>query len=89
MGKEIELSEKDRSVSRSHAFIEKKDKEYFLINEKEANVTILNGVQVVEPRPLVDGDKIKLGSETVYCSSRVKYLWCRKKRKFLQRVEKK
>ncbi|MEQ8171312.1 MAG: SUMF1/EgtB/PvdO family nonheme iron enzyme, partial [Candidatus Eremiobacterota bacterium] len=63
--KEIELSEKDRSVSRSHAFIEKKDKEYFLINEKEANVTILNGVQVVEPRPLVDGDKIKLGSETV------------------------
>ncbi len=65
MGKEIELSEKDRSVSRSHAFIEKKDKEYFLINEKEANVTILNGVQVVEPRPLVDGDKIKLGSETV------------------------
>ena len=63
--KEIELSEKDRSVSRSHAFIEKKDKEYFLVNEKEANVTILNGVQVVEPRPLVDGDKIKLGSETV------------------------
>jgi len=63
--KEIELSEKDRSVSRSHALIEKKDKEYFLINEKESNVTILNGVQVVEARPLVDGDKIKLGSETV------------------------
>ena len=63
--KEVELSEKDRSISRSHARIEKRDKEYYLINEKDDNITILNGVQVTEPRPLVDGDKIKLGTDTV------------------------
>ncbi|HPZ08026.1 MAG TPA: FHA domain-containing protein [Candidatus Eremiobacteraeota bacterium] len=63
--REIELSGKDKSISRLHACIEKKDNKFYLINEKNENKTFLNGVQVIKPRPLMDGDKIKLGDEMV------------------------
>ena len=63
--KEIELSKKDRSISRKHAHLEKRGDQYFLVNEKEGNITLLNGVQVIEPRPLVNGDKIKMGNDTI------------------------
>ena len=64
--KDIEFSEKDRSVSRNHACIEKKNNKYYIINQKPKNLTFLNGVHVTEPRPLVNGDKIKLGNKTLF-----------------------
>ena len=63
--KEIELSPKDRTVSRHHAIIEKKKGEFYIINEKPDNTTLLNGVQITEPRPLLNEDKIQLGDETI------------------------
>ena len=63
--KEIELSPKDRTVSRHHAIIEKKKGEFYIINEKPDNTTLLNGVQIMEPRPLLKGDKIQVGDDTV------------------------
>ena len=64
-GKEIELSENDRSISRQHVLIEKRWGKFYLINRKDRNPTFLNGIHVNEPRPLVTGDKIKLGNEIV------------------------
>ena len=63
--KEVELSKKDKTISRNHASIVKRDGQYYITNEKEDNITILNGVQVTDPRPLLDGDRIKIGSDTV------------------------
>ncbi len=64
--REVELPEADRSVSRHHAIIEKKNNKFYLINQKSKNLTFLNGVHVTEPRPLVNGDKIKIGNQTVF-----------------------
>jgi pSer/pThr/pTyr-binding forkhead associated (FHA) protein len=63
--KEIELSAKDKSISRLHARLEKKQNKFYLLNEKKENKTFLNGVQVISSRPLMDGDKIKLGDDVV------------------------
>jgi len=63
--KEIELPKKDKSISRHHAIIEKRGWEFYLINEKPENITLLNGVQVTEPRPLLNNDKIQTGDDTV------------------------
>ncbi|MEQ8187822.1 MAG: FHA domain-containing protein [Candidatus Eremiobacterota bacterium] len=63
--KEIELSAKDKSISRLHARLEKKQNKFYLMNEKKENKTFLNGVQVIASRPLMDGDKIKLGDEVL------------------------
>lgn len=62
---DIELSKKDKSISRNHSRIVKKNGTYYIINEKEGNITLLNGLQVTEPVMLADGDKIELGFETV------------------------
>ncbi len=64
--KEIELPEDDRSLSRQHALIEKRGNKFYLINRKEKNLTLLNGIHVNEPRPLVSGDKIKFGNEVIF-----------------------
>ncbi len=63
--KEIELSSRDKSISRLHARLEKQQNKFYLLNEKKENKTFLNGVQVISSRPLMDGDKIKLGDEVV------------------------
>jgi len=63
--KEIELPQKDKSISRRHAIIEKRGWEFYLINEKPENITLLNSVQVTEPRPLLNNDKIQIGDDTV------------------------
>jgi formylglycine-generating enzyme required for sulfatase activity len=63
--KDIEFPEEDRSVSRQHGRIEKKGNKYYLINQKTKNLTLLNGVHVTEPRPLVNGDNIQIGNSTV------------------------
>ena len=63
--KDIALSEKDRSISRKHIRIEKKKEQYYLINEKETNLTILNVTRIKEPALLKNGDKIKLGKEAI------------------------
>ncbi len=63
--KEIELSTQDKSISRLHARLEKKQNKFYLLNEKKENKTFLNGVQVISSRPLMDGDKIKVGDEVV------------------------
>jgi len=63
--REIELSANDKSISRLHARLEKQQNKFYLLNEKKENKTFLNGVQVISSRPLMDGDKIKLGDEVV------------------------
>jgi len=63
--KEIELSSKEKSVSRQHACIERREDGFYLINGKKDNLTLLNGVQVTEPRPLEHGDRIKVGEKTL------------------------
>ncbi|MEQ8171440.1 MAG: FHA domain-containing protein, partial [Candidatus Eremiobacterota bacterium] len=63
--KEIEFSSRDKSISRLHARLEKQQNKFYLLNEKKENKTFLNGVQVISSRPLMDGDKIKLGDEVV------------------------
>ncbi len=60
---DIELSKKDKSISRNHGRIVKKNSKYYIINEKESNITVLNGLQVTEPVMLKNGDKIELGFE--------------------------
>ncbi|MEQ8221953.1 MAG: SUMF1/EgtB/PvdO family nonheme iron enzyme, partial [Candidatus Eremiobacterota bacterium] len=56
----------DRTVSRQHCRIEKKGNKFYLINQKSKNMTLLNGVLVTEPRPLVNGDNIQIGNSTVF-----------------------
>ncbi|HPZ09489.1 MAG TPA: FHA domain-containing protein [Candidatus Eremiobacteraeota bacterium] len=65
--KEIELSELCKSISRSHARIEKKEGEFYIIKEKEENLLLVNGlsVQFNMSKPLKNGDKIKLDDKTV------------------------
>ncbi len=64
--KDIEFPEDDRTVSRQHCRIEKKGNKFYLINQKSKNLTLLNGVLVTEPRPLVNGDNIQIGDNTVF-----------------------
>jgi len=65
--KDIELSELDKSISRSHARVEKKGGEFYLIKEKEENIMYLNTVEVEfqDHLRLSEGDKIKMGDETI------------------------
>jgi len=63
--KEIELSGEDKTISRLHARIEKKDGEFILINEKENNITFLKGLPITESGHLSGGDNIRVGKETV------------------------
>lgn len=62
---DIELSKKDKSISRNHASIVKQNGRYYIINQKESNITLLNGLNITEPLMLKDGDRIELGFETV------------------------
>lgn len=64
--KDIEFPENDRTVSRQHCRIEKKGNKFYLLNQKSKNLTLLNGVLVTEPRPLVNGDNIQIGDSTVF-----------------------
>ncbi|MEQ8190041.1 MAG: SUMF1/EgtB/PvdO family nonheme iron enzyme [Candidatus Eremiobacterota bacterium] len=64
--KDIEFPEDDRTVSRQHCRIDKKGNKFYLINQKSKNMTLLNGILVTEPRPLVNGDNIQIGNSTVF-----------------------
>lgn len=59
---EIKLN--DRTVSRPHLRIERRGSAYILSDLGSANGTMLNGLFVIEPVVLSDGDEIRLG-ETV------------------------
>jgi pSer/pThr/pTyr-binding forkhead associated (FHA) protein len=56
---EIRLS--DRSVSRPHARLERRDGSYYLIDLESANGTRLNGQAVTQPERIQDRDLIHVG----------------------------
>jgi len=63
--KDIEFPAGDRTISRRHASIVKKEDGYYIINESKKSITLVNGVQVTDSRLLKNGDKIKLGENTL------------------------
>jgi len=50
----------DRVVSRRHACIERRDGEYYILDDNSKNGTFVNGKPVTEPRRLIDGDEIQV-----------------------------
>jgi len=50
----------DRVVSRRHACIERRDGEYYIVDDDSKNGTFVNGKPVTEPRRLIDGDEIQV-----------------------------
>jgi hypothetical protein len=58
----------DETVSRHHARLRQTDDGYIIEDLKSANGLFVNGERVTEPRPLKDGDVIRLGEvvEIVY-----------------------
>jgi DNA-binding response OmpR family regulator len=50
----------DRVVSRRHACIERRDGEYFIVDDESKNGTFVNGKPVTGPRRLIDGDEIQV-----------------------------
>ncbi|MBI3448397.1 MAG: SpoIIE family protein phosphatase [Acidobacteria bacterium] len=55
----------DLSLSRFHAEILRRDSRFFVRDVGSRNGTSLNGVAVVEPAPLKNGDRITLGETTI------------------------
>ena len=55
----------DRSLQTEHAVIKKKDKKFYLINKNSKNITLLNGIQITEPKSIRKGDQIRLGNNTL------------------------
>jgi predicted component of type VI protein secretion system len=56
----------DKEVSRIHATIERKDKAWFLADNKSTNGTFLNGQRVTVGHILQDGDVIQVGEQWIY-----------------------
>ena len=56
---EIRLT--DKSVSRPHARLERRENCFYLIDLESANGTLLNGNPVLEPALLSEGDLIVVG----------------------------
>ena len=56
-----DISIDDSSVSREHAFIERKDGRFILEDLKSTNGTFING-EFVDVRVLNHGDKIRIGN---------------------------
>jgi pSer/pThr/pTyr-binding forkhead associated (FHA) protein len=56
---EIRLT--DKSVSRPHARLERREDCFYLLDLESANGTLLNGSPVLEPAPLAEGDLIVVG----------------------------
>ena len=50
----------DRVVSRRHACIERREDEYYIVDDDSKNGTFVNGKPVTEPRRLIDGDEIQV-----------------------------
>ena len=63
--KDIEFPSSDRTISRRHATIVRKDGDFCIINESKKSITLVNGVQVAGSRQLKDGDKIKIGEHVL------------------------
>ncbi|HLA43707.1 MAG TPA: FHA domain-containing protein [Aggregatilineales bacterium] len=60
-----EIGLQDRTVSRPHARIEKKDNTWYLIDLGSANGTLMNNNPVVEPVELGDGSVLVMGQTTI------------------------
>lgn len=52
----------DAAVSRTHASLRRDGDGLMLVHHSSTNGTCLNGVQVVDPEPLYDGDQIQLAN---------------------------
>ncbi len=59
-GPDCDIILPDRVVSRRHACIDRRDGEYFIIDDDSKNGTFVNGKPVTEPRRLIDGDEIQV-----------------------------
>ncbi len=59
-GPDCDIILPDRVVSRRHACIERRDGEYFILDDDSKNGTFVNGKSVTEPRRLIDGDEIQI-----------------------------
>jgi len=59
-GPECDIILPDRVVSRLHAHIDRRDGEYFIIDNDSKNGTFVNGQPITEPRHLIDGDEIQV-----------------------------
>ncbi len=60
-GPESDIILPDRVVSRRHACIERRDGDYFIIDDRSKNGTFVNGEPVTDaPRRLTDGDEIQI-----------------------------
>lgn len=59
-GPDCDIILPDRVVSRRHACIDRRDGEYFIVDDNSKNGTFVNGKPVTEPRRLIDGDEIQV-----------------------------
>ncbi len=59
-GPDCDIILPDRVVSRRHACIERRDGNYFIVDDQSKNGTFVNGEPVLQPRLLIDGDEIQI-----------------------------
>ncbi len=60
-GPDCDIILPDRVVSRRHACIERRNGDYFIVDDRSKNGTFVNGEPVTdEPRLLIDGDEIQI-----------------------------
>jgi len=60
-GPDCDIILPDRVVSRRHACIERRNGDYFIVDDHSKNGTFVNGEPVTdEPRQLIDGDEIQI-----------------------------
>ena len=60
-GPDCDIILPDRVVSRRHACIERRNGDYFILDDHSKNGTFVNGEPVTEaPRQLIDGDEIQI-----------------------------
>ena len=59
-GPDCDIILPDRVVSRRHACIDRRDGEYFIVDDDSKNGTFVNGNPVTEPHRLIDGDEIQI-----------------------------
>ena len=59
-GHDCDIVLPDRVVSRRHACIDRRDGEYFIVDDDSKNGTFVNGNPVTEPHRLIDGDEIQI-----------------------------
>ncbi len=60
-----EVTLTDASCSRQHAVFERRSKKMFVEDLRSTNGVKVNGVRIIAPVELVDGDRVQLGDSTV------------------------